>query len=158
MRADLGRVDVHGRPGTPEPDGHWPDEDSIDLASGDDGDNISEGEPVLASAAGTVSEVFTTDVGTATHRVYIDHGGGWVTHYIHIEVLPPLSVGDHVDQGEQIGRTFNSGADAMHLHYTQLADGQAVRISFNGEPIDTHAGTRPRTTRGATTTPKRSRA
>jgi len=42
-------------------DGHWPDEDSIDLAQRDgDGDNISAGEPVLASADGTVMAVFTT--------------------------------------------------------------------------------------------------
>ena len=28
----------------------------------------------------------------------------------------------------------------MHLHYTQLADGAAVRIAFDGTLINTHAG------------------
>jgi hypothetical protein len=118
---------------------HWPDPDSIDIAERDDnGNNISEGEPVLASAAGTVLNVFTTNNGE--HRVYLDHGDGWVSHYIHIEETPPLVVGQFVAQGEQIGRTSNSGADAVHIHYTQLSDGDAVRIKFNGTSIDTHAG------------------
>ena len=120
-------------------DNHWPDQDSIDIAErDDDGNNISEGEPVLASSAGTVLNVFTT--GGGEHRVYLDHGDGWVTHYIHIEEKPPLAVGQSVAQGEQIGRTSNSGATAVHLHYTQLSDGDAVRIKFNGTSIDTHAG------------------
>jgi len=118
---------------------HWPDPDSIDLAErDDDGNNISEGEPVLASAAGTVANILTS--GGGDHRVYLDHGDGWVTHYIHIEEEPPLAIGQHVAQGEVIARTSNSGAVAMHLHYTQLADGEAVRSKFNGTSIDTHAG------------------
>jgi murein DD-endopeptidase MepM/ murein hydrolase activator NlpD len=60
--------------------GHWPDEDSIDMAErADDGDDISEGEPVLASAAGTVIDVVTSPGGD--HRVYLDHGDGWATHW-----------------------------------------------------------------------------
>jgi len=41
-------------------DGHWPNQNSIDLGewSADD-TNIGQGEPVLASAAGTVLDVFT---------------------------------------------------------------------------------------------------
>jgi hypothetical protein len=120
-------------------DGHWPDQDSVDLAERDgDGGNISEGEPVLASAAGTVTAAFQNDSGD--YRVYIDHGGGWTTHYIHNENVEGMTVGRKVAQGEQIGRTFNSGADAMHIHYTQLRDGEAVRIAFDGDLIDTHQG------------------
>ena len=130
-------------PDTDDPDGHWPDEDSVDLAQrNDDGDNISEGEPVLASADGVVDKVFTTSGGE--HRVYLDHGSGWKTYYIHLETKPKLDVGQFVAQGEQIGRTSNSGIDNantadMHIHYTQLRDGNAVRIAFDGELIDTHA-------------------
>ena len=51
-----------------------------------------------------------------------------------------LEVGQRVAQGEQIGRTSNSGTEQFHLHYTQLADGKAVRIAFNGTLINTHAG------------------
>jgi hypothetical protein len=119
-------------------DTHWPDPDSIDIAQRDDsGTNISEGEPVLASYAGTVAKAWTTDGGD--HRVVLDHGGGWQTLYIHIEEVPPLAIGQQVAQGEQIGRTSNSGATAMHLHYTQRLDTNAERIQFNGVDIDTHA-------------------
>ena len=87
-------------------------------------------EPCLA--------VYTSTNGE--HRVFIDHGGGWTTAYIHLESLPPLTVGQQVAQGEMVGRISNSGAEAMHLHYQQMADGYPVRIRFNGELIDTHAG------------------
>jgi Peptidase family M23 len=84
-------------------DGHWPDQDSIDLGEWSANDtNIGQGEPVLASAAGTVLDVFTNTAGDI--RVYLDHGGGWVTHYIHLESVPPLVKGQYVAHGEQIGR------------------------------------------------------
>src|SRR5262245_60371233 len=62
---------------------HWNgDPDAIDIAQRDgQGNNISEGEPALAAAAGTVLKVYTT--GTGEHRVFLDHGGGWRTDYIH---------------------------------------------------------------------------
>jgi hypothetical protein len=120
-------------------DGHWPDQDSVDLGEWTTADaNMSRGEPVLASADGTVDKVFTSSAGDI--RVYLDHGGGWMTHYIHLEQVPPLIEGQKVAQGEQIGRVGNSGTEAYHLHYTQLADGSAVRIAFNGTLINTHAG------------------
>ena len=99
---------------------------------------MSKGEPVLATAAGKVLKVFTDDAGG--NRVYLDHGDGWVTHYLHLEQLPPLTKGQAVAQGEQIGRVGNTGTEQFHLHYTQMADGKAVRIAFNGSLINTHAG------------------
>ena len=120
-------------------DGHWPDQDSIDLGEWTAADtNMGQGEPVLASADGEVLDVFTNTSGDI--RVYLDHGGGWVTHYIHLEQVPPLTPGQKVAQGEQIGRVGKSGTEEYHLHFTQLADGQAVRIAFNGTLINTHAG------------------
>jgi hypothetical protein len=114
--------------------------DAIDLAQRDgDLNNLSMREPALASAAGTVKSVFETDSGE--YRVYIDHGGGWQTDYIHLEELPEsLEVGQYVTQGEVIGYVGNSGADSPHLHYQQRKDGYPTRIAFNGELIDTHAG------------------
>lgn len=119
---------------------HWNgDQDAIDLAQRDpDGNNISEGEFAVASAAGTVLKAYTT--GGGEHRVFLDHGGGWETHYVHLESVPPLTVGQRVAQGQVIGRISNSGAEAMHLHYNQVADGKLVRVSFDGKLIDTHAG------------------
>lgn len=120
-------------------DGHWPNQNSIDIARRDgDGKNISKGEPVLASADGIVTDVFATADGE--NRVYVDHGGGWVTHYIHHEQTPSVAVGQFVAQGEKIGETSNTGAKAVHIHYSQLRDNEAVRITFNGQAIDTHAG------------------
>jgi len=120
--------------------GHWPNQNSIDLGEWSANDtNIGQGEPVLASAAGTVLDVFT-DLPAGDIRVYLDHGGGWVTHYIHLESVPPLVIGQHVAQGEQIGRVGNTGTVEYHLHYTQLADGNAVRSEFNGQLIDTGVG------------------
>ena len=126
--------------------GHWNgEEDAIDLAQRDQhGNNISAGEPVLASADGIVDRAYTASNGE--HRVFLDHGDGWATHYIHLEEVPPkLAKGDFVAQGEQIGRTWNSGIDNadnedMHIHYNQVKDGTAVRVSFDGELIDTHMG------------------
>ena len=47
--------------------GHWPDQDSIDLGEWTPADaNMSQGEPVLASADGTVLKVFTDDAGGDT--------------------------------------------------------------------------------------------
>lgn len=120
---------------------HGPDPDSIDLAQRQDGDNISEGEPVLASADATVIDAFKN--AKDEYQVDLDHGDGWKTRYIHLEQDPPLTAGQFVAQGEQIGRVSNSGIDNatvedMHLHYTQLKDGDAVQISFNGRLIDTH--------------------
>ena len=120
-------------------DGHWPDQDSIDLGEWTAADtNMGKGEPVLASADGKVDKVFTHSAGDV--RVYLDHGNGWFTHYIHLEQVPPLTEGQKVAQGEQIGRVGNTGTEQYHLHYTQLADGAAVRIAFNGTLINTHAG------------------
>ena len=118
--------------------GHWPDQDSIDLGEWNGSTNMSEREPVLASADGEVLNVFTDSDGG--NRVYLDHGDGWVTHYLHLAYLPPLSIGQQVAQGQVIGHVGNSGTEAMHLHYTQLADGAAVRIAFDGTLINTHAG------------------
>ena len=110
-----------------------PDPDSIDLGEWTTAyANMGKGEPVLASADGKVLDVFT-HLPAGDIRVYLDHGGGWVTHYIHLEQVPPLTVGQKVAQGEQIrARRQQRQVRSYHLHYSQLADGSAVRIAFNG--------------------------
>ena len=120
---------------------HGPDPDSIDMWHLDaDKNNISQGEPVLASADGVVTNVSKN--GKEEFQVFLDHGNGWTTQHKHLESLPPLTVGQAVAQGEQIGRLGNTGIQPIqfHLHYTQLQDGTAVRIQFNGSLIDTHQG------------------
>ena len=65
-----------------------------------------------------------------TH-MYVDHGGGWKTYYVHTK-MGPLEVGDEVAQGQQIGQVDKLGSPTLHLHYTQLRDGEAVRVAFDG--------------------------
>jgi hypothetical protein len=123
---------------------HWTTQgishpDAIDLAQRDENqNNLSEGEFAFAAAAGTVANVYTN--GAGEHRVFLDHGGGWRTDYIHLESLPPLSVGQQIGQGQVVGRVGKSGATSFHLHYNQMEDGTPSRVSFNGSLIDTHAG------------------
>jgi hypothetical protein len=100
--------------------------------------NISQGEPVLASADGTVTSVGIN--AKNENYVFLDHGNGWTTQHKHLESIPPLVVGQRVAQGEQIGRVGNTGIQPVefHLHYTQLRDGVAVGIEFNGTAIKTN--------------------
>lgn len=118
---------------------HGPDPDSIDLGMWDSDDaNISQGEAVLASADGTVTSFGINSKNE--NFVFLDHGNGWTTQHKHLESIPPLVVGQHVAQGEQIGRVGNTGTQPVefHLHYTQLSDGEAVGIAFNGTAIKTN--------------------
>ena len=121
---------------------HNPDADSIDLVQRDDGDNISEGEAILAPADGTVTRNELTDPSNPPRAwvVYLDHGNDWTTRYYHLQSQPPLQIGQRIAQGERIGTVGRSGTESPHLHFTQLHKGEAVRIEFNGVPIDVHAG------------------
>lgn len=99
---------------------HGPDPDSIDLGMWDpDNVNISQGEPVLASADGTVTAVGINSKNE--NFVFLDHGNGWTTQHTHLESIPPLVVGQQVAQGEQIGRVANTGQQPVefHLHWTR---------------------------------------
>lgn len=118
---------------------HVSHQDAIDLAQRDeDLANLSEGEPAIAAASGTVKKVYTSSKGE--HRVFIDHGNGWETDYIHLESVPPLAVGQEVAQGQMVGRVGKSGAESFHLHYNQMQDGVPSRVRFDGKAIDTYAG------------------
>jgi hypothetical protein len=121
---------------------HWNgDQDALDFAQRDGSqNNLSRGEYALAAAAGEIDVVHTVG---GEHRVYVDHGGGWRTAYIHLKELPPLTVGQRVAQGEVIGLVSNSGTGGTndeHLHYNQFRDGTTIRATFNGQLVDTHAG------------------
>lgn len=116
---------------------------SIDMAEWSGSSNISDGEPVLASADGTVTVAGTSPAGSSPdygNYVEIDHGGGWMTRYAHLKDVPDATVGQAVAQGEQIGRIGQTGGanGSDHLHYTQFADGAAQRVWFNGAQIDTN--------------------
>jgi murein DD-endopeptidase MepM/ murein hydrolase activator NlpD len=97
---------------------------------------------VLASAAGTVSQVGRDgEVTNPPHGnfVYIDHGGGWVTNYLHLRDAPLVAKDQVVNAGQQIGVVGNTATE-VHLHYSQWSDGNAVRVQFNGSDINTWTG------------------
>lgn len=80
-----------------------------------------QGEPVHASADGTVSNVIHSTKGLG-NVVEITHAGGYVTRYAHLENTR-VAKGQKVTLGKQIGQVGLSGNSfAPHLHYEVLRD------------------------------------
>lgn len=100
---------------------------SIDFnRSGDDGD------PVVASAGGTVTRVANEGSVSYGRWIEIDHGSGWRTRYAHLSAQR-VSVGQTVRIGQQIGNVGSTGGSTgPHLHYEQRLNGADVKIVFNG--------------------------
>jgi peptidase M23-like protein len=103
---------------------------AVDLnRSGDDGD------AVLASAGGTISRV--ENEGNTSYGLWIEinHGNGYRSRYAHLSG-EWVTLGASVAAGQQIGTVGSSGGSTgPHLHYEQLTNGSAVRVSFNGSQI-----------------------
>jgi len=73
------------------------------------------GEPVQAANRGVVVLVDTFFIGG--NVVYIDHGGGIVTGYLHLS-KPLVAVGDTVARGQTIGLVGATGrVTGPHLHW-----------------------------------------
>jgi len=77
------------------------------------------GDTVVATAAGTVKTA--KNQGTVNgygNLVTIDHGGGWVSYYAHLETMAVVS-GQAVLQGQPIGSVGNSSYRSItpHLHF-----------------------------------------
>ncbi|MDG4826273.1 peptidoglycan DD-metalloendopeptidase family protein [Asanoa sp. WMMD1127] len=91
-----------------------------------------DGDPVVASAPGTVDVV--TNLGNTSYGRYvrINHGGGYTTYYAHLSAFN-VSVGQSVGYGRVIGYVGTSGGSTgPHLHYEQRLNGSAVQVRFNG--------------------------
>ena len=85
----------------------------------------SQGESVLAAAAGEVTEVQHSRKGDGNY-VQIRHKGGYVTRYCHLGDIS-VSRGQNVRPGQKIGEVGISGNSyATHLHYEVYRDGEAV--------------------------------
>jgi murein DD-endopeptidase MepM/ murein hydrolase activator NlpD len=82
------------------------------------------GDPIYAAAAGVV--VFASPLTVRGNATMIDHGWGVFTAYMHqSEIL--VKVGDHVEQGQLIGRVGNTGrVEGPHLHFEVLVGGIQV--------------------------------
>ena len=80
--------------------------------------------PIWAAHDGTVGNVFIDSLGN--WFLVVDHGGGVVTHYVHMYADGVLvKTGDKVKAGQQIARTGSSGASSgCHLHFEVQIDNQ----------------------------------
>jgi hypothetical protein len=90
------------------------------------------GDPVVASAPGTVDRV--TDLGGTSYGKYvrISHGGGYSTYYAHLNGFN-VSVGQTVGYGKVIGWVGSTGGSSgPHLHYEQRLNGDDIQVRFNG--------------------------
>lgn len=90
----------------------WRTHEGIDLAA-------SEGTRVLATAAGTVRDVYEDELMGVT--VVIDHGDDLVSVYSNLAVEIPVEVGDKVYTGDIIGAVGTTAAAESgrvpHLHF-----------------------------------------
>jgi hypothetical protein len=91
-----------------------------------------DGDPVVASAPGTVDVVTNLGDTSSGRYVRINHGGGYTTYYAHLSGFN-VSVGQSVGYGSVIGYVGTSGnSTGPHLHYEQRLNGSAVQVRFNG--------------------------
>jgi len=89
----------------------------------------AEGTPVKAAADGTV--VLSADHYFAGRCVYLDHGGGVVSVYLHLSKRL-VEEGDVVSAGDVIGLSGRSGrVTGPHLHFGLCLQGMMV----NPEPL-----------------------
>lgn len=88
----------------------------------------AEGTPYYAADSGTV--IYATNDGSynggAGNWIVIAHGNGLVTKYMHSSAVY-VSVGQHVDKGQNIGAVGNTGQSfGAHLHFQVETGGVAV--------------------------------
>jgi len=82
--------------------------------------------PVIAVAPGRVIDVVWGYNNGNGNVVEIDHGHGIVSRYAHLSEIA-VSIGQLVDEGEQIGNAGSTGASAgNHLHFEVEVDGLPV--------------------------------
>jgi murein DD-endopeptidase MepM/ murein hydrolase activator NlpD len=88
-----------------------------------------QGDPVLAVADGTVTDVINERKGLG-NVVEITHPGGYVTRYAHLADIK-VSRGQRVQRGRRIASVGISGNSfAPHLHFELLKDGEYL------DPVD----------------------
>ena len=88
-----------------------------------------QGDPVLAVADGTVTDVITSRKGLG-NVVEITHPGGYVTRYAHLADIA-VTKGQKVSRGRRLASVGISGNSfAPHLHFELLKDGEYL------DPVD----------------------
>ena len=96
----------------------WPEfHEGVDLAA-------DYGDPVVASAAGTV--VSADYDGCYGNRIDIDHGNGYHTWYCHLSRID-VKAGQYVRKAEHIALVGSTGeSTGPHLHYQVMLDGKPI--------------------------------
>ena len=87
-----------------------------------------EGTPYYAADSGVVIDATNGggDNGGAGNWIVIDHGDGVVTKYMH-SLITFVSVGDHVERGQNIGLVGSTGnSTGPHLHFQVEVYGAAI--------------------------------
>ena len=85
---------------------------------------IGSGTPVRAAAAGHV--IVTGDYFYAGQSVFVDHGQGFITLYIHLSRID-VKAGDTVARGAPLGLSGATGrVTGPHLHWSVLLNGVYV--------------------------------
>lgn len=85
----------------------------------------SEGTPIVAAAAGTVS--YVGDYGSGGKAVKVNHGSGLVTIYMHMS-SQAASMGQQVSAGDVIGYVGSTGySTGPHLHF---------QVEYSGTPVN----------------------
>lgn len=91
------------------------------------------GDPVLAIADGTV-----TEVDPRNGLVMLSHKGGYASEYRHM-TGPFPKVGQKVQRGDRIGSIGDVAGDGRsigaHLHHVHYRNGKRIQQSFYGEPV-----------------------
>lgn len=96
---------------------------------------VTRRKPALAAAAGTV-QTRAFEAGGAGNYIVINHGGGWTTHYMHLDEFS-VSVGQTVNAGTQIGLIGTTGGSTGdHLHFEERLNGTAQNIVLDGRGLD----------------------
>ncbi len=85
------------------------------------------GTPIYASGNGVVT--WSGMKGPNGNLVILRHDNGWLTYYLHQNrILPQVTVGARVSQGQQIGEIGTTGrSTGPHLHY---------EVHINDQPVD----------------------
>jgi hypothetical protein len=100
------------------------------------------GEVIHASADGKILAAYTDIHGEAGRMVAIDHGGGLVTMYMHMDqVRPGLEAGQPIRAGEPLGTIGSTGfaLDNPHLHFALTQERNGRTWYLDPEPILRHA-------------------